>query len=123
MYTKPLVLLAKKIGFDSKFFSDQPWKFSEREPMRYQLWMEELKQWIMDNFDLYVEVKRCVIKIPEGNFVNIIDNGYSYQIHNIHYIKNINENNISESYIEMLSAGVYIALIYIDEQKLQLMEK
>ena len=45
-----LILLATKKGFTSKMFSDTEWKHSDREDIRYYLWMCELYKWLSDNF-------------------------------------------------------------------------
>lgn len=121
MYNKPLVISAKKLGFESKFFSEQPWKYSYREPMRYQLWLEELKQWILDNYNLFIYVRPTSINIPDGNFINVIAKGYTYRIHDITKINDnyINSINIIDSYIEMLSAGIHRAIIEIETRNLE----
>lgn len=121
MYNKPLVESAKKLGFISKFFSEQPWKYSHREPMRYQLWLEELKQWILDNYNLFVFVRPTSIEIPDGNFINVIAKGYTYQIHNVTKINDnyINSINIQKTYNEMLSAGIHRAIVEIETRNLE----
>jgi hypothetical protein len=117
MYNKPLVVLAKKLGFESKFFSDQPWKFSEREPMRYQLWLEELKQWLINNYDLYVEVPKTM-----STFIN--NESYKKTYKFTFNIKDITDEHFKttslngfDSYLKALEVGVHRTLIYIDEIK------
>lgn len=121
MYNKPLVKSAKKLGFESKFFSANPWKYSYREPMRYQLWLEELKQWILDNYNLFIFVRPTSITIPDGNFINVIAKGYTYRIHDITKINDnyINSINIIDSYVEMLSAGIHRAIVEIETRNLE----
>lgn len=41
-----LILLATKKGFTSKMFSDTEWKHSDREDIRYYLWLRELLAWL-----------------------------------------------------------------------------
>ncbi len=47
-----LILLATKKGFTSKMFSDTEWKHSDREDIRYYLWMCELYKWIDENSNI-----------------------------------------------------------------------
>lgn len=39
--------LANKIGFESKMFADE-FKFSNKEDLRYYLWLHELNKWVFD---------------------------------------------------------------------------
>ena len=44
---KELIHIAKQKGFKSKLFTDEPWKYSTKESMRYELWLYELYNWIL----------------------------------------------------------------------------
>lgn len=46
--------LASAAGFQSVIFADE-FKYSNREPLRYKLWMFELHQWLKDNYFEEVE--------------------------------------------------------------------
>jgi len=114
MYNKLLVVSAKNLGFESKFFSDQPWKFSEREPMRYQLWLEELKQWIGDKFELYVEVQKRM-----DTFINEESYKKTYKFtFNIKFIfdENFKTSSLNgfDTYIEALETGIHQTMMYIN---------
>jgi hypothetical protein len=52
-----LILLAKEIGFESKFFGDKAWKHSTKEPMRYLLWMEELKNYLLEKHNTFLSIQ------------------------------------------------------------------
>lgn len=48
MDKQKLITLAEEVGFKSKFFSAQPYKYSHKEDMRWYMWMCELEAYLMD---------------------------------------------------------------------------
>lgn len=78
-----LIKLAKEAGFHSEILSDEEWKHSNKEKLRYYMWMCELKQWVADNYKTEVNVvsdqlgytvhlyDRAIFSWTEKNFVDI----------------------------------------------------
>jgi hypothetical protein len=55
MTTKDLIVLkektatlAKNKGFESLFLFDKPYKYSNKESLRWLFWLTELNQWLME---------------------------------------------------------------------------
>lgn len=48
--------LIKKLGFKSKFFTDTPYVYSSKEPVRRTLWLEEICMWFRNEHNLLVSV-------------------------------------------------------------------
>lgn len=59
--------IAKTSGFQSVIFADE-FKYSNREPLRYQLWMFELHQWLKDN---YIEQVASMVGCEFFNFIDV----------------------------------------------------
>ena len=53
--------LASKLGFQSVMFADE-FQYSNREDLRYLLWMVELTKWI---YETYPETKPLVISVTQ----------------------------------------------------------
>lgn len=63
MKTKLIALVSSekendKINFRSKFLCTKPYKYSNKEDLRYLFWLTELQQWVIDNYGIFVEVTR-----------------------------------------------------------------
>lgn len=65
-----LILLATKKGFTSKMFSDTEWKHSDREDIRYYLWMCELYKWIADNYIIGLKLSNSEM---EGDLLKTLE--------------------------------------------------
>lgn len=100
-----LIEIARKEKFVSQFFTNDPYKYSLKEDLRYLLWMEELKEWFRSNHNIHVEVYRTIMKKFRADLV---------------YDKNehvINDRDSCEeelhTYNEALQAGLLMAFEYI----------
>lgn len=51
-----LIAKIKKAGFKSKFFTDTPYVYSSKEPVRRTLWLEEIAMWFRNEHNLLVSV-------------------------------------------------------------------
>lgn len=58
-----LVDLANKAGFKSAMFTDTEWKHSEKEDLRWYLWVCELRRWFMKEHKVLIEIFR----VYDGN--------------------------------------------------------
>jgi len=54
--TKNLIITLKKLGFKSKFFTDTPYKYSTKEPVRRVLWLEEIKMWLREDHNVMISI-------------------------------------------------------------------
>lgn len=62
--------LAAKLKFQSVMFADE-FEFSNREDLRYQLWMVELTKWLMDAYQDYIFTNQPHLRMI--NFVMAVD--------------------------------------------------
>jgi len=102
-----IIARLKKLKFESKFFGSKPWKYSNKEDMRYQLWLEEVKQWLMDTYNIHLNI--CHRVHSQTNYF-YITSGYDNK--NDDLLQIIYEEKYSKykKYIDALECGVYISL-------------
>lgn len=53
-----LIKLAKDKGFTSDFLYNKPFKYSNKEKLRWLFWLNELKLWFQENHNIEVEPYR-----------------------------------------------------------------
>lgn len=72
--------------FKSQFLSEKPYKYSNKENLRYLFYLTELNNWLRDNYQIFIEVVyiatidkfNCYIN---PNIKNVgIEKGYVYSI-------------------------------------------
>lgn len=51
-----LIQLAKEVGFKSEIISDEPWKYSNNEELRWLFWMTALQKWLRDKH-IHIELE------------------------------------------------------------------
>ena len=54
---KELIKLARHYGFSSKLLHQNAFEHSEKEKIRYYLWMCELQKWFKDRNGIIVEIQ------------------------------------------------------------------
>ena len=58
--------LAANKGFSSVMLHRRPYKYSTKEPIRWFMWLHELRKWIWENHLIAVEVSPVkVLHVPE----------------------------------------------------------
>lgn len=73
-----LIDRAIRFGFVSKLLYNKPYKYSHLEPLRYALWMEELRKWLRDS-EISIEVNYRRFGVETGNgyfYCRDINGGY-----------------------------------------------
>ena len=51
-----LIQLAKEAGFKSEIISDEPWKYSNNEELRWLFWMTALQKWLREIHNLHINI-------------------------------------------------------------------
>ena len=70
---KVLLELAHNIKFESKLFHKE-FQFSNREPLRYYLWLRELELWLVEKYKLQWETVFDVVLLETklGNIMSLL---------------------------------------------------
>ena len=98
----------KKLGFKSKFFTDAPYIYSSKEPVRRALWLEEIARWFRIEHNLLVSV----YSNASGYLWNRMDaeggtdRGWSEE-------EGPNDSGVWDSYDDALEAGLLQSIEYI----------
>jgi hypothetical protein len=102
-----LIEKAKKLEFASEILWNYPYKYSNREYLRYALWMEELRKWLRHNHDMYIETPV---------FYSNATSTYLWitQLYYVHLDKEDYTINEYPSYDEALEAILYESLEILD---------
>ena len=105
-----LIQRAREVKFVSQFFTNEPYKHSLKEDLRYLLWMEEFKDWFRVNHNIYIEPYRTTMKKFRADVVydhkaeadneDVINDRDSYE-HEVH------------TYSEALEQGLLLAFKYL----------
>lgn len=119
------VKLVEQIGFESK------------HNLSYYLWLCELQQWVMHNYNIIILLEPCKGVDSEGNpLVESNDVDITYVLHwsvaviqhlPNGYIENINHEEISnesfveatETYVSALESGLSTAIKYIIDNQIE----
>lgn len=112
---KRLIKLAKDNKFESTFLCNNPYKYSNKEDLRYLFWLTELQTWLRDVHDVHVQIK----------LNSWIDRTYIYTIHSKDYYVNsdarfFEEDRTIGKYEKVLEAGLSCALNMLKKNKLNL---
>jgi len=105
-----LIEKAKKMKFFSEMLWNNAYKYSNREDLRYALWMEELRRWLRLNHDMYVEVT-VACKAP--------DDDTRVWVAQLYYEKLEEEDDTVDSYStpeEALETMLYHALLILKKE-------
>lgn len=90
-----LIKKTKELGFESRMMSENEWKHSSLESLRWLFWMTEFQKWLRDKYDVKVFANYMEFGIESCN-------GYYYSIgKSTHYY-----SGKSSSYEECLEAGL-----------------
>jgi hypothetical protein len=78
MTKEELIALAKKKGFESEFLYNKPYKYSNKEELRWLFWLVELNRWMykLNNniFNRCIELDiKTLEQITEDNLIFIPD--------------------------------------------------
>lgn len=112
---KRLIKLAKDNKFESTFLCNNPYKYSNKEDLRYLFWLTELQTWLRDVHDIHVQIK----------LNSWIDRTYIYTIHSKDYYVNsdarfFEEDRTIGKYEKALEQGLHCALKMFENNKLNL---
>ena len=110
-----LIQLAKEKDFSSNIVSEEPWKYSVNEDLRYLFWMTALQKWLRENFEVEI--------IIEGH-QNMDHCTYYYaylhdpnkECRNIYSSKKYKKTQLDceeDEYEKALEIGLYNALLLI----------
>ena len=99
-----LILKANKLGFISKFFSSVPYKYSNKEDLRYYLWLCELSQWLQNEHQITIYPILVAILNPEQEW------GFEIVFKGENFDEDVEYNNQEQA----LEAGIFESLILIE---------
>jgi len=113
-----IVALAKLKGFESQFLSDKPYKYSNKEELRWLFWLTELQDWLRNNYGIHIDIylqncdPSCFNKGFERTYI------FSYRImclkENKVYAK-LMVDGFGDSHVEVLEKGLLKTLQNLDE--------
>ena len=99
-----LILKANKLGFVSKFFNDKPYKYSNKEDLRYYLWLSELSLWLQSEYQVHVFPILLALMFPEQ--------GWGFEI--VFKGENYDEYTEYHNQEQALEAGIFESLKLIE---------
>lgn len=99
-----LITLAKEKGFVSEFLYPLPYRYSNKEEMRYYLWMCEIQKWIREKYSIDI--------ILTSNLI-----GYGYMLYQRYPPKNFTNKGMFQLYEGALENGLQEALSLINIEK------
>ena len=100
-----LIQLAKEKKFSSNIISEEPWKYSVNEELRWLFWMTNLQKWLREvySIDIIIEFYDLNPKTYEGFIMDKEFNKY--------FIMNSEDYSYEfKDYEASLEAGLYNAL-------------
>ena len=111
---KQLVELANKAGFKSAMFTDTDWKHSNKEDLRWYLWVCELRRWFRKEHKLLIETFRTFEGALEQYHYRVVyDDGvacsWSY------YEDELNEANCND---EVIIETALLSIFTVDKNLL-----
>lgn len=99
-----IIQKAKQLGFVSKFFNDKPYKYSNKEDLRYYLWLSELSLWLQSEYQVYTYPILLALMFPEQ--------GWGFEI--VFKGENFDEDTTYHNQEQALEAGIFKSLILIE---------
>jgi hypothetical protein len=105
MTKEELIALAKKKGFESEFLYNKPYKYSNKESLRWLFWLTEIQAMLRKHL-IWVEVT--------------IYNENSYNMNIIRWawiMSDGDEQIIIGEYVNVLATGIEIALNKLPDEK------
>lgn len=108
-----LLKLAKDSEFESTFLYNKPYKYSNKEELRYLLWLTELQDWLRLTHDFHVQPKVLYWS----------DRSYTFTLHSEKYYINADSRidfTPYPDYKSALEAGIYCALSMLNSKQLNI---
>lgn len=115
MEKEEIIKLAKEIGFQSQFLHNKPYKYSNKEDLRWLFWLTELQKWLREIHNFHITVSEVWKINNDYNLTGEIDFFESFGF-NGDYETNFVFSPYN-SHIEAFEMALYYVLSHINNKK------
>lgn len=115
MNKEEIISLAKEKKFQSNFLYNRPYKYSNKEELRWLFWLTEVQKWLREEYEFHITASEVWEIDNDGNLTGDIDFFESFAFNGVYETNFV--FNPYDSYIGALEAAIYHVLNQINIKK------